>query len=141
MQSLRPGTVVQGPRRRYKIIKKLGQGGFGITYLVEGEVKIDNITATVRFALKEHFISSLSSREAATQHVVFSDPVANEVLGSMQSFSKEARRLQDLNFTHDNVVKINEVFEANNTAYYVMEYLDGETLDDFIKREGPLTFE
>lgn len=139
--SLTPGTIIQSPRRRYKIIKKLGQGGFGITYLVEGPVKVDNIVVNVRFALKEHFISSLCSRESATQQVSFSSPVAAEVQNSMRSFIKEASRLQDLNVAHRNIVKINEVFEANNTAYYVMEYLEGETLADYIEREGPLTFE
>lgn len=139
--SLHPGTIIHGPQLNYKVIKKLGQGGFGITYLVEAPVKIGNIVVPVRFALKEHFISSLCSREGATQTVTFSEPVATEVKNSMRSFIKEARRLQDLDFSHRNIVKINEVFEANNTAYYVMEYLEGETLERFVEREGPLSFE
>ncbi|MDE6288354.1 MAG: serine/threonine protein kinase, partial [Muribaculaceae bacterium] len=140
-QSLRPGTVIHGPQLNYKVIKKLGQGGFGITYLVEAQVKIGNIVVPVRFALKEHFISSLCTRDAATQHVTVSGPASVEVQKSMRSFIKEASRLQELDFSHRNIVKINEVFEANSTAYYVMEYLEGETLQSFVEREGPLTFE
>lgn len=140
-QSLRPGTVIKGPHLDYTVIKKLGQGGFGITYLVEAPVKVGNINIQARFALKEHFITSLCSREDATQTVTFSEPVAGEVNNSMRSFMKEASRLQELAFDHNNIVKINEVFEANNTAYYVMEYLEGETLADYIKHEGPLSFE
>lgn len=139
--ALRPGTVIHGPERDYTIISKLGQGGFGITYLVEADVKIGNITAKVRFALKEHFIGSLCDRADDTVTVSFSKPVAGEIDRSLQSFVKEATRLQSIGLRHPNIININEVFEANNTAYYVMEYLEGESLDDYIRRVGPLTQE
>lgn len=139
--ALRPGTVIHGPERDYTIISKLGQGGFGITYLVEADVTIGNITAKVRFALKEHFIGSLCDRADDTVTVSFSKPVAGEIDRSLQSFIKEATRLQSIGLRHPNIVNINEVFEANNTAYYVMEYLEGESLDDYIRRVGPLTQE
>ena len=139
--ALRPGTVIHGPERDYTIISKLGQGGFGITYLVEADVKIGNITAKVRFALKEHFIGSLCDRADDSVTVSFSKPVAVEIDRSLQSFVKEATRLQSIGLRHPNIVNINEVFEANNTAYYVMEYLEGESLDDYIRRVGPLTQE
>ncbi len=139
--ALQPGTVVAGPKRSYKVIKTLGHGGFGITYLVEGDVMVDNIKVTARFALKEHFIGSLCSRDGSTQQVYFSEPVAEDVRNSLDSFVKEATRLQSNGLKHPNIVNINEVFEANNTAYYVMEYLEGETLEDFIKSNGALTEE
>lgn len=139
--ALRPGTVIHGPERDYTIISKLGQGGFGITYLVEADVTIGNITAKVRFALKEHFIGSLCDRADDSVTVSFSKPVAGEIDRSLQSFIKEATRLQSIGLRHPNIVNINEVFEANNTAYYVMEYLEGESLDDYIRRVGPLTQE
>ena len=139
--ALRPGTVIHGPERDYTIISKLGQGGFGITYLVEADVTIGNITARVRFALKEHFIGSLCDRAADSVTVSFSKPVAGEIDRSLQSFVKEATRLQSIGLRHPNIVNINEVFEANNTAYYVMEYLEGESLDDYLRRVGPLTQE
>lgn len=137
--ALSPGTVIAGPKRNYTVLKVLGQGGFGITYLVEGPVQVDNITVEVKFAMKEHFISSLCSREADSRTVAFSQPVAAEVERSLRSFIKEAQRLQELRFEHPNIVKINEVFEANNTAYYVMEHLEGETLHDYVRRVGPLS--
>ena len=137
--ALQPGTTIVGPKRSYKVIKTLGHGGFGITYLVEGDVMVDNIKVTARFALKEHFIGSLCSRDGSTQQVSFSEPVAKDVRNSLDSFVKEATRLQSNGLKHPNIVNINEVFEANNTAYYVMEYLEGETLEDFIKSNGALT--
>lgn len=137
--ALKPGTIVVGPKRSYKIVKTLGQGGFGITYLVEGEIIDDNIKLTAKYALKEHFLGSLCSRDDNTQRIYYSQPVANEVRNSLDSFIKEATRLQDNGLKHPNIVNINEVFEANNTAYYVMEYLEGESLEDFVKNTEPLT--
>lgn len=137
--ALRPGTVLHSPERDYTIIKKLGQGGFGITYLVEGEVTVGNITSWMRFAIKEHFIGSLCSREGSTAAVAFSEPVTEEIDRSLRSFIKEATRLQANGLRHPNIVNINEVFQANNTAYYVMEYLGGESLDEYIGRVGPLS--
>lgn len=138
-ETLAPGTVISGPERSYTIIKVLGQGGFGITYLVSGKVRVGNIVVDVRFAMKEHFISSLCSRDGATKSVQFSAPVADQVGRSMKAFIKEARRLQSLGIDHPNVVRINEVFEANNTAYYVMEYIEGASLQDYVKKHGPMS--
>lgn len=136
--TLSPGTVIQGPKRSYTVIQVLGQGGFGITYLVTGKIKVDNIVVEARFALKEHFISSLCSRDGKTCAVEFSTPVADEVNRSLRAFIKEAKRLQSLGIDHPNIVRINEVFEANNTAYYVMEYLGSMTLADYVVQNGPL---
>lgn len=138
-ETLAPGTVIRGPERSYSIIKVLGQGGFGITYLVSGKVRVGNIVVDVRFAMKEHFISSLCSRDGATKSVQFSAPVADQVGRSMKAFIKEARRLQSLGIDHPNVVRINEVFEANNTAYYVMEYIEGASLQDYVRKHGPMS--
>ncbi len=138
-ETLVPGTVIRGPERSYTIIKVLGQGGFGITYLVSGKVRVGNIVVDVRFAMKEHFISSLCSRDGATKSVQFSAPVADQVGRSMKAFIKESRRLQSLGIDHPNVVRINEVFEANNTAYYVMEYIEGASLQDYMKKHGPMS--
>ncbi len=138
-ETLAPGTVIRGPERSYTILKVLGQGGFGITYLVSGKVRVGNIVVDVRFAMKEHFISSLCSRDGATKSVQFSAPVAAQVGRSMKAFIKEARRLQSLGIDHPNVVRINEVFEANNTAYYVMEYIEGASLQDYVKKHGPMS--
>lgn len=138
-ETLAPGTVIRGPERSYTILKVLGQGGFGITYLVTGKVRVGNIVVDVRFAMKEHFISSLCSRDGATKSVQFSAPVADQVGRSLKAFIKEARRLQSLGIDHPNVVRINEVFEANNTAYYVMEYIEGASLQDYVRKHGPMS--
>ncbi len=137
--SLQPGTVLHGPDQDYKILKVLGQGGFGITYLAETTITKGHLSFEVKVAIKEHFISSLCSRDGATLSVNYSAPVAKEVENSLRAFIKEANRLHDLGIQHPNIVRVDEVFEANNTAYYAMEYLDGESLDAYIKRVGALS--
>ena len=138
---LKPGTELRSPNCNYKVIKVLGHGGFGITYLVEGVVTVGNIPVTVRFALKEHFINTMCSRDPQSQRVVVSSATGQqEVDRSMHAFISEAQRLQKLGISHSNIVKVNEVFEANNTAYFVMEYLDGGSLADYVQGRGRLSF-
>lgn len=85
--TLTEGAVLHSPERDYHVVRVLGQGGFGITYLVDGDVTIGNITARIRFAIKEHFISQLCDRDADSQHVTYSKPVAETVHRSLQALS------------------------------------------------------
>lgn len=132
------GTTVRSDKRTYIIRKVLGQGGFGITYLAESQVNNSGKTETIRVALKEHFISSLCSRNDVTNRIEYSSPVADEVRSSLKTFLREAVRLRELGVNHPNIVKIDEVFQANNTAYYAMELLEDGTLADRVKSSGPM---
>lgn len=58
---------------------------------------------------------------------------------SATDFEAETRRLQKYGTDCDNIVKVNEVFEANGTVYYVMQYISGESLDDYVRSRGTLT--
>lgn len=124
-QVLPKGFRLQSRERVYEIVKVLGSGSFGITYLATSQVSIGNIMTTIRFAIKEHFISASCYRgdDGAT---VLSVPTArSEVSESRTDFLTEANRLKKLCNKSRNIVSVNEAFEANGTAYYVMEYLDG----------------
>lgn len=140
MNSLSPGTVIHGSQASYTIVRVLGQGGFGITYLVNATRKHpDGSVSTVQCALKEHFISELCSRDNQTLRVEYSAPVSHTVAGSLRAFLSEARRVQSLGINHPNIVKIYEVFQCNNTAYYAMEYLGDTSLEKYINaRKSPL---
>lgn len=126
-KALQPGTILHSPHRDYTILRTLGAGGFGITYLVQG--KIDNVTCY--FAVKEHFMSSLCER-GGTQDVCYSAPVRETVQSALKDFIAEAGRLNKQDIRHPNIVGINEVFEANNTAYYVMEFIPGKNVRQYV---------
>lgn len=134
------GTHLKSSKCWYTVIKVLGQGGFGITYLVEAQTMVNNAPATKYLALKEHFISSLCSRDPRSQRVISSQPVSNEVARSLRAFIVEAQRLKTLGIQHPNIVKVEDVFEENGTAYYAMEYLNGGSLAQYVQTNGRLTF-
>ena len=134
--ALAPGTVLRSPKREYTICRVLGQGGFGITYLVETPFKMDNISFKGKFAVKEHFLSMLCAREPGTSNIHFLPNSTEEVQRSQKAFVAEAQRLQKLGINHRNIVEVSEVFEYNKTAYYVMEYIDGGSLADYVKAHG-----
>ena len=129
---LPPGTVLQG---RYQLGKALGAGGFGITYLAWDTV-LDR-----RVAVKEYYPVSLVWREApprldvkcASQNETHYQKLKN-------GFLQEARTLSHMG-NIPGVVQVYDFFEGHNTAYLVMEYLEGETLTQLVKRRGPLSME
>lgn len=135
--ALRPGTVLHG-NSDYTIERTLGAGGFGVTYLARTTVLFGNIPQTVRVAIKEHYMSDFCERDSDGITVLCPGTKANrqQVAMSLDSFRTEARRLADIGGAHPNIVRVNEVFDANGTAYYVMEYLEGQSLWDYISNNG-----
>ena len=138
-KALRPGTVLGG-KTTYRIERVLGAGGFGITYLASCEALVGSLRVKAFVAVKEHFLSSHCERAADTTSVVCPGTQDSRALvaNSLRDFIAEARRLADYGAGHPNIVKVNEIFEANGTAYYVMEYLEGESLYDYICANGAL---
>lgn len=136
--SLPAGFQLKGNERTYTIAETLGHGGFGITYRAKAEVKVGGIRMKVDFALKEFFMRDDCERQANAS-IVYSNPARDRVENSRKDFINEALRLKKIGFSHPNIVGFDEVFEANNTAYYVMEYLRGKSLGDYVKEHGPLT--
>lgn len=133
-EALIPGTVVRSPKEEYMIVRMLGFGGFGITYQVERQS--DGAT----FAMKEFFPATLCERREGRRMSFFSSN--SEVIGTgLDNFVTEANRLVSQKISHPNVVTIGEVFKANNTAYYIMEFIDGCNLFQYVRRTGgrPLT--
>ena len=142
INSLRPGTILKG-EQTYRIESVLGAGGFGITYLAQTSVMFGNIPVNVRVAVKEHFVGDYCERQhdGATVVCVGTQKVRDMVERSLKDFLSEARRLSAVSAKHPNIVKVNEIIEANGTAYYVMEYLSGKSLWDYIRERGSLTEE
>ena len=127
---LRVGTVLRGI---YRIDSYLSSGGFGNTYVAT------NIEFEERVAIKEFFMKGVTQRDDNQTTVSVSNTENhNSFLEQREKFKKEARRLRQLNNPH--IVRVHDLFEENGTAYYVMDFVDGENLSDRLKRTGkPLT--
>lgn len=125
---LNDGSTLQG--RKYQVIKVLGQGGFGITYLAE------NTMLEKRVALKEFFPKELCGRDNTSHLTLGTQNNAETVERLRERFLKEAKNIAKLD--HPSIVKIHDVFEENSTAYYVMDHIEGVSLSDMVKRGGPL---
>ena len=124
---LKQGTLLQGGK--YRIVRTLGQGGFGITYLAEQPM------LERRVCIKEFFFKEYCEREEETSHVTITTKSNAELVERFRKkFVKEARVISKL--YHDHIIQIHDIFEENATAYYVMEYVEGESLGDMIRRVG-----
>ena len=122
-------TRLQGGR--YTILRTLGQGGFGITYL--------GIQAGLnrQVAIKEFFMKEHCERNSQNSHVGAGMQGSQATVERFKAkFIKEAQTLSALNEPH--IVRIYDIFEENGTAYYVMEYIDGGSLKDLTARQGSL---
>ena len=129
---------------KYQIVRKLGQGGYGITYLATTleEVKGSMGTFPVRVpvAIKEFFVRAYSVRDLTTSDVLVPTAEGKEqVPNLMKDFIKEAETMSKMN--HPNIVKVIEVFKEHQTIYYVMQYLEGCPLSDKVSGSGPLPVE
>lgn len=136
--ALPEGAILHGPNVTYRIEKTLGAGGFGITYLAIGEVVVGNVPAEVKFAIKEHFPTAACKRSGTK--VIVNEDKTDVFKSSLTDFVSEAKKLHSLGSENDNIVKVNEVFEENGTAYYVMQYINGESLSSYVKSKGKLTY-
>lgn len=137
--ALQAGTILVSEKRNYKVVKVLGSGGFGVTYLAKGKIKVDNVWVEGFFAIKELFPSDFSHR--ADCRILPNQGHEEKFRKAKSDFLLEASRLQSIGTLHDNIVKVNEVFEANGTAYYVMQYVNGHTLYDYVNQYGGLQFD
>ncbi len=125
---LHPGTILRGA---YVVGKALGQGGFGITYLGW------DINLETRVAIKEYFPSGVVSRSTANSPVVVGISENRDAVfqKGREKFVKEARILAKLS-SDPRIVQVKDFFQENNTAYFVMEYLEGVNLEEYVRQKG-----
>ena len=123
MQHLQPNTILQGGK--YRIERVLGQGGFGITYLAEQTLLHKHV------AIKEFFLKEENGRDGTS--VTMPNTTKQGLFdGQKEKFMKEASRM--FSIKNDHVIGVHDLFEENGTAYYVMDYVDGESLAEMLKR-------
>jgi serine/threonine protein kinase/tetratricopeptide (TPR) repeat protein len=126
-QALADGSEVPG----YRIKRVLGAGGFAITYLAE-HLSIGN-----EVAIKEYLPRGIAVRAADGSVRALAPSAAGDLAWGLERFRDEARTLGKLK--HPNIVPVLNYIEANGTAYAVMEFIAGETLEARIARQGALS--
>ena len=126
---LSKGTLLQNGK--YRIENVLGQGGFGITYLARQEILEREV------CIKEFFMRDFCNRSETNSSVTLGTTANKELMERyLNKFIKEARTIAALE--HPNIIHIHDIFKENDTAYYVMDYIEGESLAEMVKRRGPL---
>ena len=124
---LTPGTIIGG---KYIVGRAVGYGGFSVTY-IGYDYSIEK-----RVAIKEYLPSEFATRSPGTSTVsIFSGDKAEQFHGGIEKFVDEAKRLARFRGT-PGVTEVYDVVIENNTAYIVMEFLEGETLKRYLEREG-----
>lgn len=116
------GTILHG---KYEVDRVIGIGGFGITY------KAWDIKSSQYKAVKEYFQKGVVNRIPGTKEVIVSsEKRREEFLYGKERLLKEARIIAK--FQSPSIVYVEDYFEENNTSYMVMEYLESQTLEDYI---------
>lgn len=125
--ALPEGSILAG---RYLLGNVLGQGGFGITYAAL------DVKHQTKVAIKEFFPDTLVFR-TENRHTVASrtDGIQQDFAYGKTQFLTEAKILAELNW-HPNIVNVKRYFEENHTAYFVMEYLPGVSLQQYTRSQG-----
>ena len=128
LNHLQPGTMLRGDT--YRIVRFIAAGGFGCTYEAE------HVLLEKRVAIKEFFMQDYCNREDYTNRVTVGTKSKFELVDKYKrKFIGEAKALSGLN--HEGIVSVSDVFEENGTAYFVMDYVDGQPLSGLCKK-GPL---
>ena len=123
--ALPQGTILAG---QYIIDHALGQGGFGITY------KATDHKTGQKVAVKEFFPDSMATRTQTTV-TAFSGERGESFAYGKSCFLQEAETLAEF-IGNENIVKVHSYFEENGTAYFVMDFVEGTSFDQYIKEHG-----
>lgn len=117
---------------KYTIEKKIGEGGFGITY----KATQSSLGRTV--CIKEYFPAGKCVRNTYSKTLLLQGFTTEQFERYRQAFIKEAKTLANLR--HPNIVEVIDIFDENNTSYMVMPFIEGQSLHNVVKRRGKLPY-
>lgn len=129
-KELQPGTALNGGK--YIIEKKIGEGGFGITY------KAMQTGLNRAVCIKEYFLAGRCVRNTYARTVQLQGVGEDVFEKYRQAFVKEAQTLASLR--HPNIVEVIDIFDENNTSYMVMPFIEGRSLQSIVENNGPLPY-
>ena len=130
--ALRPGSILYG---KYLVGRILGQGGFGITY-VGWDLMLER-----KVAVKEYYPSGQVVRQPGASNLQWygTEQATNARDSGKEMFLKEARKMNKVRKIPQ-VVQVLDLFQENDTAYIVMDFIEGETLTRRLQKTGPLSW-
>ena len=127
--NLPTGTYLQGGK--YRITRFIGSGGFGCTY------EAFHTELEERVAIKEFFVKNFCNRDEITSRVSVATQSQKALVEKLRSkFKDEAKAMFRLR--HPGIVRVSDVFEENGTVYYVMDFIEGRSLQAIVEEEGRL---
>ena len=127
--ALRPESILAG---KYQVGRVLGRGGFGITYI--GKIMESGKVV----AIKEFFPVVFATRDSVKNRILKVYPREQENFNKgVRRFYEEAETLSRLHGIPE-IVQVFDFFYENETAYIVMEYIKGQTVEELVKQQGPL---
>ena len=123
------GTLLKGGT--YRITRFIGSGGFGCTY------EALHTELEERVAIKEFFVKNFCNRDESTSRVSVATQSQKALVEKLRSkFKDEAKAMFRLR--HPGIVRVSDVFEENGTVYYVMDFIEGRSLQAIVEEEGRL---
>ena len=131
MNSLKAGTQLQ--YGKYQIVRFINSGGFGCTY--EGV----HTMLDTKVAIKEFFPKDFCNRDEATLHVTLGTESKRALVAKLRKKFVDEAKILFKELHHPGIVRVTDIFEENGTAYYVMDYIEGRSLNDMIKTKGSLS--
>lgn len=117
----------------YQIKSSLSSGGFGKTYKAIWHLQDNKKTIRTKVAIKEFFLNNIQKRDEKTLDVITPLDHAEEISRALRKFMGEANRIRE--FTDSpHVINVYDAFDEHKTCYYVMEYIEGCTLEEYVER-------
>ncbi|MDE6378369.1 MAG: serine/threonine-protein kinase, partial [Duncaniella sp.] len=130
------GTVIKGEKFSYEIVSVLQADGQGYTYRTNTPIMRNGKPEVLATVLREHMMMRCSSRGDDGVSVVTPEDIAPTVDSCLDSFIFASQERLKISKACPWIINVLETFSANNTYYYAVEYVDGESLEEYVENKG-----